>query len=131
MPIPEKKTASVLIVEDNYLLLEVLVTLCEQEGLRTHTVSSGEAALTLLRQRGPEIDWLFTDIRLPGLIDGWAVAEAYRLVHPHRPVIYSSTTVNLRRQRVPGSIFVQKPFVIADVVGLARMMARELTVEAT
>src|SRR4051812_4557878 len=116
-PLPAP-SASVLIVEDNYVLLEVLVTLCEQEGLRTHTVSSGEAALTLLRQRGPDIDWLFTDIRLPGLVDGWAVAEAYRLIHPRRPVIYSSTTATLRRQQVPGSILVQKPFVIAEVVRL-------------
>ena len=50
-----------------------------------------EAALTMLRERGSEIDWLFTDITLPGLIDGWEVAAAYRGFHPRRPVIYAST----------------------------------------
>ncbi|GJD63829.1 response regulator [Methylobacterium frigidaeris] len=116
----------VLIVEDSYMLLELLVTLCEQHGVETLTASSGEAALTLLRQHGARIDWLLTDIRLPGLVDGWSVAEAYRQIQPHRPVIYSSTTANLKHPAVPGSIFVTKPFVIADILRLARMMASEI-----
>ncbi|WP_082171962.1 response regulator [Methylobacterium indicum] len=119
----------VLIVEDSYMLLELLVTLCEQHGIATLTASSGEAALMLLREHGGRIDWLLTDIRLPGLVDGWSVAEAYRQIQPHRPVIYSSTTANLRHPAVPGSIFVTKPYVIADILRLARMMGSEM--EAT
>ncbi len=119
----------VLLVEDSYMLLELLVTLCEQHGLATLTASSGEAALMLLREHGGRIDWLLTDIRLPGLVDGWSVAEAYRQIQPHRPVIYSSTTANLRHPAVPGSIFVTKPYVIADILRLARMMGSEM--EAT
>ncbi|AWB23915.1 response regulator [Methylobacterium currus] len=115
----------VLIVEDSYMLLELLVTLCEQHGVATLGAASGEAALALLRQHGSRIGWLLTDIRLPGPIDGWHVAEAYREIQPHRPVIYSSTTATLKRPAVPGSTFVTKPFVIADILRLARMMANE------
>ncbi|MGU3537010.1 response regulator [Methylobacterium sp. A54F] len=113
----------VLIVEDSYLLLEMLATLCEQEGVRVVEASSGEAALTLLRQQGAAIDWLLTDIKLPGLIDGWTVAEAYRLIHPDRPVIYASTEAGLDRREVPGSLFLRKPFQLAAVTALVRMMA--------
>ena len=113
---------SVLIVEDNYLLLEMLTSLCEQQGIRVLSASSGEAALTMLRQRGGEIDWLFTDISLPGLIDGWEVAAAYRERHPQRPIIYASTAARIERRTVPGSIFVHKPFQVREIVGLARMM---------
>ena len=113
---------SVLIVEDNYLLLEMLTSLCEQQGIRVLSASSGEAALTMLRQRGAEIDWLFTDIGLPGLIDGWEVAAAYRARHPQRPIIYASTAARIERRTVPGSIFVHKPFQVREIVGLARMM---------
>lgn len=127
MPQPALKPC-VLIVEDSYMLLELLVTLCEQHGVATLSASSGEAALTLLREHGARIDWLLTDIRLPGLVDGWSVAEAYRQIQPHRPVIYSSTTANLNHPAVPGSIFVTKPFVIADILRLARMMASEIEV---
>ncbi|WP_336485256.1 response regulator [Methylobacterium nigriterrae] len=118
---------SVLIVEDSYVLLEMLATLCEQEGIRVVEASSGEAALTLLRGRGADIDWLFTDIRLPGLIDGWSVAQAYRAIHPDRPVIYASTGATVERRTVPGSLFVRKPYQVHEIIGLARMMARALS----
>ncbi|CAO4179313.1 response regulator [Methylorubrum populi] len=113
---------TVLIVEDNYLLLEMLTKLCEQQGMRVLAASSGEAALTTLRDGGGAIDWLFTDICLPGLIDGWMVAHAYRERHPRRPVIYSSTTAPVEGRTVPGSIFVRKPFQARDILALASMM---------
>ena len=119
------RAPSVLLVEDNYLLLEMLTSLCEQQGIRVLSASSGEAALTMLRQRGAEIDWLFTDISLPGLIDGWEVAAAYRERHPRRPIIYASTAARLERRTVPGSIFVHKPFQVREIIGLARMMLDE------
>ncbi len=130
-PLPSSRTSQpapkpcVLIVEDSYMLLELLATLCEQHGVATLSAARGEAALSLLHQHGARIDWLLTDIRLPGPVDGWRVAEAYREIQPRRPVIYSSTTAPLNRPAVPGSIFVTKPFVIADILRLARMMANE------
>ncbi|MEH3117010.1 MAG: response regulator [Methylorubrum populi] len=114
---------TVLIVEDNYLLLEMLTRLCEQEGMRVRAASSGEAALTMLRSGGETIDWLFTDINLPGLIDGWTVAAAYRERRPHGPVIYASTAVQVGRRTVPGSIYVRKPFRAREILALASMMA--------
>lgn len=106
---------SVLIVEDSYLLLEIIASLCESRGVRVLEASSGEAALTLLRRQGAEIDWLFTDIHLPGLIDGWAVAEAFRAMHAGRPVVYTSTEGALRRRGVTGSLFLRKPFQVREV----------------
>ena len=114
---------TVLIVEDNFLLLELLTRLCEQEGMRVLAASSGEAALTTLRAGSAAIDWLFTDIHLPGLIDGWTVAAAYRERHPHRPIIYASTSARTERRTVSGSIYVRKPFEPREILALATMMA--------
>lgn len=114
---------TVLIVEDNYLLLELLTRLCERDGMRVLAASSGEAALTMLRAGGEAIDWLFTDIGLPGLIDGWAVADVYRERHPHRPIIYASTAPPTERRTAPGSIYVRKPFEPREILALATMMA--------
>lgn len=115
----------VLIVEDSYLLLEIIASLCETHGIRVIEASTGEAALTVLRDRGDAIDWLFTDIHLPGLIDGWTVAHAFRAIHPDRPVVYSSTDTN-RRSGVPGSLFLRKPFQMQEVNRLVRMMVEGL-----
>lgn len=120
------RATSVLVVEDDYVSLEIITALFEHAGLKVHVASSGEAALTILRDRGAGIDWLFTDVRLPGLLDGGDVAEAYRLAHPYRPVIYASSARNRPPRGVPGSIFVEKPFAPAQILHLARMMADEL-----
>lgn len=113
---------NVLVVEDSYILLEIIAQLCASQ--RTHVIeaSSGEAALTVLRERGREIDWLFTDINLPGLIDGWTVAEAFRAQHPDRPVVYTSTGQGRNPRAVPGSLYLRKPFQIREVNALVRMM---------
>lgn len=112
----------VLVVEDNYLLLDILTSVCEREGVRVVAASSGEAALAAIRQKGDQIHWLLTDINLPGLIDGWVVADAFRTINPGRPVIYASTDGWIDRRSVPGSIFLRKPFRMHDVVALVRMM---------
>ncbi|MBB2961199.1 response regulator [Methylobacterium sp. R2-1] len=114
---------TVLIVEDNYLLLEMLTRLCEREGMRVLAASSGEAALTALRDEGESIDWLFTDIVLPGLIDGWTVASAYRERYPQRPIVYASTTAQVESRTVPGSFYLRKPFETREVLELAGVMA--------
>ena len=118
---------SVLIVEDSYLLLEIIATLCAAQGTHVIEASSGEAALTLLRDQGSAIDWLFTDINLPGLIDGWSVAEAFRAMHPDRPVVYTSTAAGRHPRSVAGSLYLRKPFQIRDINQIVRMMVEGVT----
>ncbi|MGV7032874.1 response regulator [Methylobacterium symbioticum] len=113
---------NVLVVEDSYILLDIVAQLCASQGVRVIEASSGEAALTVLRGRGQEIDWLFTDIHLPGLIDGWTVAEAFRALHPDRPVVYTSSGTGRNSRAVPGSLYLRKPFQIREVNALVRMM---------
>jgi CheY-like chemotaxis protein len=125
----------VLVVEDNYLLLEMLSALCQRSGIAVVSVSSGEAAVAAIRQVSAAEDrvddafgLLLTDINLPGLIDGWSVAQAFRTINPAGPVIYSSTGGCDDRRAVSGSVFLAKPFRIQDVVDLAASMMREPTV---
>ncbi|GJE62743.1 response regulator [Methylobacterium trifolii] len=123
MPRPQ----TVLVVEDSYLLLEIVASLCETQGAAVIEASSGEAALTILRARGAQVDWLFTDINLPGLIDGWTVAEAFRAQHPDRPVVYTSTAGGRHPRAVPGSLYLRKPFQVREVNAIVRMMMQGLT----
>ncbi|KQP33924.1 hypothetical protein ASF49_08710 [Methylobacterium sp. Leaf104] len=119
----------ILVVEDNYLLLEMLTALCQRNGIAVVSVSSGEAAVAAIRQAGTAAGGAFalllTDINLPGLIDGWSVAQAFRTLNPDRPVIYASTSGCNDRRAVPDSVFLAKPFRIQDVVDLATSMMRD------
>jgi CheY-like chemotaxis protein len=72
------------------------------EGFQVIHASSGEEALAWCRQQVADV--LVTDIRLPGPIDGWQVAERCREHDPELPVISPSAP-----RPVSGSLLLQKP----------------------
>lgn len=86
------------------------MTLAE-EGYEVTTVSNGPGALLEL-QRGRALDLLLTDIRLPGNVDGWAIANRARELMPDLPVLYVSgdSAEDWATKGVPGSNMLRKPF---------------------
>ena len=65
---------TILVVEDNADVQEVAVSLLEQLGYRTIAVESASAALDVLAS-GQKVNLVFTDVVLPGHIDGLALAR--------------------------------------------------------
>ena len=106
---------TVLVVEDESLLRMELVDELTAAGWQIHEAATGEEALKLLAREG-RIDFLVTDIRLPGKADGWAVAEAFRASYPDKAVIYVSANPELAHRRVPASVFLSKPVEIANLL---------------
>ena len=76
------------------------------------------------------VDVLFTDINLPGGMDGAVLARRARELLPDLPVVYASGGVNMLdpQVRVPRSIFVAKPYVPALV---GRVLANAVKESAT
>jgi DNA-binding NtrC family response regulator len=71
-------------------------------------LATGELALDWL-ETGGEAALLVTDIRLTSSIEGWDVAEKFRIVHPEIKVIYCSANPRKETRQVPGSFFFPKP----------------------
>jgi CheY-like chemotaxis protein len=107
---------TVLVVEDELLLRMELVDHLQDAGWNTQEAGTGEAAVVLL-DREPKIDFLITDIRLGGLVDGWSVAERFRAIHPGGAVIYISANPDLATRRVRDSAFLGKPVEMKTVLG--------------
>jgi CheY-like chemotaxis protein len=97
-----------LIVEDEWLLRMQMVDELHYAGWKTLEAATGEEALRQI-EAGDNVDFLVTDIRLPGLVDGWRVAEAFRVRYPGRPVIYVSANPVVQARQVEGSAFLSKP----------------------
>jgi CheY-like chemotaxis protein len=59
------------------------------------------------------VDILFTDVNLPGGMDGMTLARRAREMNPDLPVVYASGHANAfdLERCVPGSIFIAKPYV--------------------
>jgi len=100
----------VLVVEDEILISEWVCQALAEQGFEVQTVAN--AADALRRLESDPVDVLFTDINLPGGMDGAALARRAREMRPQLPIVYASARATLLRQeaRVPGSIIVPKPY---------------------
>ena len=98
-----------LFVEDQPTVRYMVAEQLDEAGYSVVQVASGEDAVALLAN-GAEIDLLLTDLRLPGTIDGWDVAEAARELLPDLPVIYASAYSYATPRQVEGSIMLDKPY---------------------
>ena len=100
----------VLVVEDEFLISEWVSQSLSEQGFAVQTVSNAADALEQLASE--TVDVLFTDINLPGGMDGAALARRAREMWPHLPVVYASARATLLKPdaRVPGSAIVPKPY---------------------
>jgi CheY-like chemotaxis protein len=124
----ELASPTILIVEDEALVRDLLVSELQDAGYQVVSADTGEKALAILQDRAQNIDWLFTDIRLPGVIDGWRVADEFRLTHPFRPVVYATAYApeQARQQQLHGSYFFRKPYRPAQIVAAFRRLSTDL-----
>jgi two-component system, OmpR family, response regulator len=111
---------SILIVEDDPITRAIIVRFFEVAGLAVHAAETGAEALSILRDQGSAIDWLLTDIHLPGEISGWIVGAEFNLNHPLRPVIYATASAEQTLVQAAGSVFVQKPYSPSEVMAVFR-----------
>lgn len=79
----------VLVVEDNDGMRTIAVRQLQSLGYRTLDAVSASAALDILRC-GDHVDMLFTDVVMPGGMDGRALAEAARKIRPNLAVLFTS-----------------------------------------
>jgi len=86
---PALGQGTVLLVEDSREVAEVTSTLLEQLGYRVVRSENAAEALRHLQQ-GIHFDLLFTDIVMPGPMNGLALAEACRDNFPDIPVLLTS-----------------------------------------
>ena len=80
---------TILIVDDEEALLDVSSRILTELGYRTLRASNGDRALAIL-QETPSIDLLFTDVVMPGSLNGLALAHAAREFHPGLKVLLTS-----------------------------------------
>lgn len=130
---PSARTAGpihVLFVEDEFLISEWVSQSLSEQGFDVRTVSNAADALAHLAAL--PVDVLFTDINLPGGMDGAALAQRAREMQPQLPVVYASSRATLLKQdaRVPGSIVVPKPYEPALVGRLLTAATKAATAAA-
>ena len=112
-------TARVLLVEDEGFIRHITAAVLRDEGFEVVEAWSGDKAVRLL-SGGTTFDVLFTDVQMPGVLDGVDVAIHARGWHPTSPVLVVSGYAPYLMTRLgvlePPAHFMSKPYILAEVV---------------
>ena len=119
----------VLLVEDDSLIQVIAADFLHNEGFEVTVAQTGDEAAGLLdAEHG--LDILFTDVRMPGTLDGIDLARRARRQHPALPLLIVSGYAALLTTRLsvldPAAAFLGKPYRLREIADTLK----RLTVKA-
>jgi len=115
---PVKGTETVLLVDDEEIIIDVGKAMLERLGYHVIVAESGDKAVDAVRRKPYEIDLVILDMIMPGM-DGGKAFERIREIKPTMPVILSSgyaidgQAAEIMKKGCNG--FMQKPFNISKL----------------
>ena len=102
---------TVLIVEDEILVRVVAVAILSDAGFDIIEADHAEAALTIFGSRAADITLLFTDITMPGDLNGLNLAHHVQRRWPQIALLITSGEKPPQREELPrDSRFMPKPY---------------------
>jgi CheY-like chemotaxis protein len=121
-----KRMATILVVDDEFAILDLLEMVLADEGHVVLTAANGRQALERLAQH-PRPDLIISDYMMP-ILNGASMLEAMRDIETQRDIpciMMSSMPEQNVRQRVGDlAAFIRKPFNLVDVIELvARVLS--------
>lgn len=124
--------AVVLVVEDSTIIRMGAIDLVRAAGYEALEARDADEAIAILGTRN-DIDLVFTDVHMPGTMDGIKLAHYIRNRWPPVKVIVASGAAILEESSLPtGSSFFSKPYddhKIADA--MARLLASDTATDTT
>lgn len=107
----------VLVVEDEPLVRMTAADELEEAGFQVLEATNADEALKVLEARSDEVQVLFTDVHMPGSMDGMALAEQVSQRWPHVLLLISSGYARPHSDEIPDhGHFVPKPYIGATLV---------------
>ena len=114
---------AILIVEDDLLARQYVVTVLQNFGYRTLAAGNAGEALAMIDE-GEEIDLLFTDVVMSGSINGWQLAIEALNRRPSLKVLYTSgyaeSALVHDRRLDGGALLLAKPYRRIDLAKMIR-----------
>lgn len=107
---PQKEGPIVLVVEDEYFIRLQAITMIEEAGYQVMEATNADDAIALLEAR-KDICIVFTDIEMPGSMDGLKLARAIRDRWPPIELIITSGRHIVETDELPlRGQFLPKPY---------------------
>ncbi|ARO57420.1 hybrid sensor histidine kinase/response regulator [Methylorubrum zatmanii] len=112
--LPILNPMTVLVVDDDPLVLMNISAMLEDLGHEVLEATSGQQALRILRRSAETVDLVITDQIMPGMT-GVQLIEAIRAAHAELPVILASGYTELPEDKLTGLVRLGKPFEQPDL----------------
>lgn len=114
----------VLVVEDDTLVRMDTAAMIESAGFEVVEAENADAAIAILERRS-DIAAVFTDIDMPGSMDGLKLAHAVRGRWPPVKIIVTSGHFDVGNDDLPpGGVFVGKPYRQSDLIDTLQKVTR-------
>ena len=108
---PSGKTLSILAIDDQAVILDLLAAMCQSLGYTIYTAREGEDGIRIFQTKKPDL--VISDLAMPNL-SGWDVASRIKAISPGTPVIIITgwgVTVDEGKMKQAGADFLlHKPF---------------------
>jgi CheY-like chemotaxis protein len=120
------QAALIVVAEDEALIRMEIVAALVDEGFEVIEAGHAAEAISQLEKRGHDVRVLFTDVAMPGEMDGVRLAHHARRQWPQLRVIVTSGKAAPPSLELPhGSRFVPKPYHSALVLAHVRELVAE------
>jgi len=110
---PTVKVPTVLVVEDEALIRVLIADMLQDRGFKVLEAANANEAIEIIEKTNIEIDLVFTDVRMPGGMDGFGLVKWIQSSRPTIPVIVASGDIgeanDANRQQL-GDMFLPKPY---------------------
>jgi CheY-like chemotaxis protein len=117
----------ILVVEDEPLVRMTAVDELQDAGFQVLEAANADAALAVLESRSEEVQVLFTDVDMPGSMDGMALAKQVHKRWPHIRLLIASGYALPHPDKIPDNgHFVPKPYYGAVLVWHITQMIQNL-----
>ncbi len=127
IPHPDEPVHTILVVDDEPLIRFTISTYLQESGFIVLQAKNADDALAMIQNRDNAIDLIFSDITMPGSIDGLGLANWLRSNRPDLPIILTSSEA--KRVAIVRQLFANEPFVVKpyDAELLVAQIARSIT----
>ena len=112
----------ILVVEDEVLVLMLAVSVAEESGFEVLSATTADEAIGILESRS-DIRLVFTDVHMPGSMDGLRLAHAVRGRWPPVELLVTSALGNVTAKDLPErGRFLPKPYNVATLSTVLQQM---------
>jgi CheY-like chemotaxis protein len=120
-PDPKERTPAILLVEDEVLVRLAISDYLQECGFKVYEAGTAAEAVEILESNEARIDLVFSDVRMPGEMDGFGLATWIRAHRPDLPVIL--TSADGRKSEAAKELCENEPF-FAKPYDVKRVVAR-------